>query len=278
MTNEQWLEIFKDIGKNMREGLPEILSREGGKVALGKGAGGDKTFPVDKWAEDIILSGLEKAYREGETFTLISEELGVRQFGVGKKIVLVDPIDGSNNAKNGLPFFSTALALLNGETLSGLAAAYIANLASGDEFWAAQGRGAYKNGTRIRTSQTEKLSIVAFETSLPGRDLPPIMPIISKANRVRCFGSTALDLAYLASGAISVFVAPLASRTFDFAAGMLIVQEAGGMVTDPSGHGLGQVEVGIKQTTPLLASAHAALHAEVREILARSNSANNSNG
>ena len=61
MTNEQWLDLFKDIGKKMREGLSEILSREGGKIPLGKGAGVDKTFPVDKWAEDIVISALEKA-------------------------------------------------------------------------------------------------------------------------------------------------------------------------------------------------------------------------
>ena len=269
MTNEQWLAVFKDIGRNMREGLSEIMSREGGKIPLGKGAGGDKTFPVDKWAEDIILSALEKVHREGEAFTLISEELGVRKFGVGDTVVLVDPIDGSNNAKNGLPFFSTSLALLNSDKLTDLAAAYIANLISADEFWAAQGKGAYKNGMQIRTSPKETLSIVAFETASPDRDLPLIMPLLSKANRVRCFGSTALDLAYLAAGAISVFVAPMSSRTFDFAAGMLIVQEAGGMVTDPSGTGLDQVVVGVSQTTPLLASANDNLHATVLATLAQ---------
>ena len=110
MTNEQWLEIFKHIGKKMREGLSVIINKEGGTVPLGKGAGGDKTFPVDKWAEDIIIAALARAQREGEAFTLISEELGVRKFGEGKKIVLVDPIDGSNNAKSGIPFFSTSLA------------------------------------------------------------------------------------------------------------------------------------------------------------------------
>ena len=115
MTNEQWLEIFKGIGKKMRDGLSVILAKEGGMVPLGKGAGGDTTFPVDKWAEDIIIAALEKAHQQGESFTLISEELGIRKFGDGKKIVLVDPIDGSNNAKSGIPFFSTSLALLNDE-------------------------------------------------------------------------------------------------------------------------------------------------------------------
>src|SRR5512140_2209081 len=155
MTNEQWLEIFKGIGTKMREGIAAILAKEGGTVPLGKGAGGDKTFPVDKWAEDIIIAALEQAQREGEGFTLISEEMGVRKFGEGEKIVLVDPIDGSNNAKSGIPFFSTSLALLSGRTLDTLAAGYVVNLAAGDEFWALRGKGAFKNGSRIRTSATQ---------------------------------------------------------------------------------------------------------------------------
>ena len=64
MDNQQWLDVFKTIGRKMRAGIAEFLSREGGKVALGKGAGGDRTFPVDKWAEDIIIAELEQAHRQ----------------------------------------------------------------------------------------------------------------------------------------------------------------------------------------------------------------------
>ena len=260
MTNEQWLEIFKQIGKKMRDGLSIILAKEGGMVPLGKGAGGDKTFPVDKWAEDIVIAALEKAHKAGESFTLISEELGTKKFGEGGKIVLVDPIDGSNNAKSGIPFFSTSLALLNGETLSTLAVGYVINLAMGDEFWAVRAQGAYKNGKRIRTSATEGITLVAYEASSPKSDLPRIMPLLGLAKRTRCFGSTALDLSYLASGAISVFATATASRAFDYAAGMLILEEADGVITDLTGVSLDHVEVGLGRTVPLLASAHERLH------------------
>ena len=118
MTNEQWLSIFRDIGKHVCHGISEFLSREGGKIAIGRGAGGDKTFPVDKWAEDLVIAGLENVYRQGEAFTVISEELGVRKFGEGKMTILIDPIDGSNNAKNGVPFFSLSMALLDGDRLA----------------------------------------------------------------------------------------------------------------------------------------------------------------
>ena len=267
MDNEQWLEVFKGIGKKMRDGLSVILSKEGGMVPLGKGAGGDKTFPVDKWAEDIVIAALEKAHKAGESFTLISEELGIRKFGDGKKIVLVDPIDGSNNAKSGIPFFSTSLALLNDETLSTLAVGYVVNLAMGDEFWAVRAQGAYKNGKRIRTSATEGITIVAYEASSPGTDIPKLMPLIRQAKRTRCFGSVALDLSYLASGALSLLVIANPSRAFDFAAGMLILEEADGVITDTNGMTVDSVAAGLERTVPLLASANERLHARALEIL-----------
>jgi len=268
MTNEQWLDTFKQIGEKMCKGIAATLDKEGGKVPLGKGAGGDKTFPVDKWAEDIIIAALESAHREGETFTLISEELGVRKFGEGKKIVLVDPIDGSNNAKSGIPFFSTSLALLNSNTLDTLAVGYVVNLAAGDEFWALRENGAYKNGVLIRTSAAEGITIAAYEASSPKSDLPRLLPLLAQARRTRCFGSTALDLAYLASGAMSVFATATASRAFDYAAGMLILVEAGGVITDLAGRTLDHVIVGLERTAPLLASKNEATHVMALNALA----------
>jgi len=268
MTNEQWLEVFKSIGKKMRAGLSEILNREGGMMPLGKGAGGDKTFPVDKWAEDIIIAALEEAHQDGENFTLISEELGVRKFGPGRKIVLVDPIDGSNNAKTGIPVFSSSLALLEGEKLSDLMVGYVISLAVGDEYWAVRAKGAYKNGQRIRTSAAEAITIVAYEASSPKSDLPRLIPLLSQARRTRCFGSTALDLAYLASGSISVFATATASRAFDYAAGLLILEEADGVITDLEGHHIDDVVVGLDRTVPLLASAHERIHVRALELLA----------
>ena len=267
MDNQSWLDVFKAIGRQMHAGIAEFLSREGGLVSIGRGAGGDKTFPVDKWAEDIILGNLENAHRAGESFTLVSEELGIRKFGDGSRVLLVDPIDGSNNAKNGVPLFATSLAFLNGDTLSTLAAGYVINLASGDEYWALRGQGAYKNGARIRTPATDSITIVAYEASDPAKDLPRIFPLIAAAKRTRCFGSTALDLALLASGGFSVFATATASRAFDYAAGMLIVEEADGVITDLEGTSLDHISAGIGRTVPLLASKNDATHVKALNIL-----------
>jgi myo-inositol-1(or 4)-monophosphatase len=267
MTSEQWLSVFRDIGRKMREELPSVIGMEGGLIPLGRGAGGDKTFPVDKWAEDIIITALERVFISGESFTLISEELGIKKFGEGRKIVLVDPIDGSNNAKSGIPFFSTSIALLDGDTLADLSVGYVINLAVGDEFWARKGGGAYKNGTRIRTPAIEGITIVGYEASNPAADIPRILPLLRQAKRTRCFGSTALDLAYLASGAMSVFVTATASRAFDYAAGMLILEEADGVITDLSGDTLDHIIVGLDRTVPLLASKNEVTHVRALNVL-----------
>ncbi len=269
MNNQQWLSVFQDIGKHMRAGIAEFLARGGGLVPLGRGAGGDKTFPVDKWAEDIIITALEGVHASGESFTLISEEMGIRQFGSDGKRVLVDPIDGSNNAKSGIPFFSTSIALLDGDELSDLRVGYVYNLAAADEFWAIKGEGAYKNGKRIHTSSAEDITIVAFEASSPKTDIPRILPLLLEAKRARCFGSTALDLSYLASGAFGLLAVASPARAFDYAAGMLVLLEAGGVMTDLEGNAIDSFIAGLERTAPLLASKNRIAHQKALDILSK---------
>ena len=106
-----------------------------------------------------------------------------------------------------------------------------------------------------------------YEASSPRTDIPRILPLLQAAKRTRCFGSTALDLAYLASGAISVFATGTASRAFDYAAGMLILEEADGVITDLAGDSLDYIVVGLDGTVPLLASANEKLHVWALNVL-----------
>lgn len=267
MTNEEWLSIFRDIGRKMRAGIDEFLSREGGGAPLGRGAGGDKTFPVDRWAENIVISALEGLNSEGEGFTLVSEELGVKKFGEGKTRLLVDPIDGSNNAKSGIPLFGLSIALMHGERFADIGAGYVMNLPTGNEYWAVKGGGAYKDGVRMIASPSDEIVVAGFEASNPRTDLPRILPLLSSARRTRCFGAIALDLAFLASGGMSVFATGNPSRAFDYAAGFLILKEAGGIITDLEGNTLDGLIAGLERTVPLLAAANPALHRKALAIL-----------
>jgi myo-inositol-1(or 4)-monophosphatase len=233
------------------------------------GAGGDITTFIDQWAEEIILNQLTSVQAQGEDFTLISEELGCKEFGKGGCHVLVDPIDGSLNAKRGIPFFSTSLALIEGKQLSETKLGFVINLANGDEFWAIREAGSYFNGALLKAKALEKLEILAYEANRPSTDVGAIQPLLAFVTRTRCLGSTALDLCYTANGYIDLFVIPRAARSFDFAAGKLIVEEAQGMVTDLQGRDLGDLCLDLKRKTSLIASSSARIHQQAMEILGR---------
>lgn len=259
--------ILKKIGAALLEEIPTMSAQT--QEALTKGAAGDWTFPVDKRAEDIVLEGLEAS---GEPLSVYSEEAGLVEFKGGGTKVIVDPIDGSKNAISGLPYYCTSIAVADADTVGDIVLGYVLNLCSGEEFHAQKGGGAFLNdmapvNQQLATQQDEKLRSVLCEAQTPGRHFPAMMPLLTKTGRVRCMGAIALDLCYLARGAASVFVAPFKSRTLDFAAGWLIVKEAGGVFTDIEGKDIGNIALGLGRATTILAAGNSALHEKARLLL-----------
>jgi len=248
---------IQNIGKRLQQEITGHLEELRSGAPLGKGASGDVTHPIDKRAEDIIIEELKKLKMP---ITLVSEECGLKDFFGGGPRLLVDPIDGSRNALTGVPLFSTSIALVNGDIIGDTVMGYVINLVSGDEFFAEKGKGSFLNGVKIKTQADDTTKVVAYEAQVPRTDIPAIMPLISMFDRARCFGSTALDLAFLAQGTLSVFVVPCPSRSFDFAAGYLLVEEAGGIVTDLNGNSIDSVSIGVEKSTPLLAAGNEELH------------------
>jgi myo-inositol-1(or 4)-monophosphatase len=248
------MKILRAIGKRLWQQIPSVKNA---KTFIGVGASGDKTYHIDKLAEDIIINGLEES---GEPLTIISEEIGTIEIRGGGRKVLIDPIDGSRNAVAGIPFYCTSIAVANGNTIGDIETAYVLNLINGDEFCAEKGKGAFLNGEKIKTQQDDIFYLVAYEARTPKKDITRIMPLLSEAKKTRCLGATALDLSYLASGAVSVFANPSFSRAFDFGGGWLLVKEAGGVFTDIMGNTVDSVEVGLKKTASLLVSGNKRLH------------------
>lgn len=251
------LDVLRKIGKRLLTEIRPMSPEAQGLASLPRGAAGDRTHLIDSRAEEIILEGL-RSY--GKPITAISEEAGIVEINGGGTNVLIDPIDGSRNAVAGIPFYCTAIAVAQGKRLRDVELAYVINLANGDEFWAESGGGTFRNGVKTRTQEDEVFRLVAFDAHVPGRELPLIMPLLYEARKVRCFGSTALALAYLSSGGASIFAVPSLSRSFDFAAGWLLVREAGGIFTDIEGKDLSDVEFGLKHIATILASGNAGLH------------------
>ncbi len=257
---------LRKIGASLLKEISGLRHSPDIKIPLGVGAGGDKTFPVDRKAEEIVLSGLASLKKP---LTVISEELGTKDLNGGGMKVVIDPVDGSKNAISGIPIYCTSIAVSSGDNLSGVTLSYVIDLVSGDEFWAEKGKGAFLNDRRLQTQRDDELYLAAYEAQSPARDIPAITPLLCAARRTRCLGSTALDLAYLAFGSVSVFVCPSPSRSFDFAGGYLLVKEAGGIITNTEGKDIDNVELGLKKSSPLLAAGNELLLRKALNLLAK---------
>jgi myo-inositol-1(or 4)-monophosphatase len=258
------IEDLRAIGRQLFQDIGRTRLTTATAEALEKGAGGDRTFAVDKQAEDIILCGLEAL---NEPMSIVSEEFGSKNLLGGGQRVLIDPIDGSKNAVSGLPFYCAAIAVAEGDTVGDIVQGYVVNLLSGDEFWAVKGQGAYFNGRRMTAQQDDLLRVVAFEAQQPPRDMKHLLPLLSAARRVRCLGAVALDLAYVAYSAISVFYTNAPSRSIDFGAGALFVRESGGLVTDSAGESIDNSPLGLSRSVNLLASGNSRLHEMALSII-----------
>ncbi|KJU86928.1 inorganic polyphosphate/ATP-NAD kinase [Candidatus Magnetobacterium bavaricum] len=258
------IDDLRAIGKRLMAAMPAYRSAKDARRTVQIGAGGDTTHPIDKAAEDIIISCLEALQKP---MTIVSEELGIMDVNGGGHMVIIDPIDGSRNAVYGLPIFSTSIALSSGRTMAECYMGYIINLISGDEFYATKGQGAFLNGTRLQCQRSEETEIILYESREPVLELPKLLRLFSMSRRQRCLGSTALDIAYVASGAGAVFVSPSTSRSFDFAAGLVIVREAGGVITDIEGKTIDNIEINLERSTTILASANSAVHTMALQAL-----------
>jgi myo-inositol-1(or 4)-monophosphatase len=259
---------LRTIGKRLKKEMCPIIRKYHGSGPIGKGASGDMTYPLDKKAEEIIFEEIEKL---NKPFTLISEEYGFKEIKGGGPKILIDPVDGSKNAISGIPLFSTSIAVVNGETINHTSIGYVINLINGDEFWAVKDGGSFFNGNPVKTQQTEEFNVIAFEAQTPRIDIPKILPLLSLFRRTRCLGSTAIDMALLSQGAVSMFITPAPSRSFDFAGGYLLIKEAGGIITDLDGKKVDKTPVGIEKASPLLASGNEKLHKKALEVLKESN-------
>lgn len=255
---------LRKIGSRLMKEIPQLVEELRGSSPIGKGASGDMTYPIDKRAEDIIFEEIEKM---NGSFTIISEEYGIKDINGGGPKLLIDPIDGSKNALTGLPLFSTSIALVEGETLEHTTIGYVINLVNGDEFWAVKGKGSFFNERAIKTQGDEEFRVIAYEAQTPKVDIPNILPLLLLFRRARCLGSIALDMALLAKGTLSMFITPTRSRSFDFASGYLLAKEAGGIITDINGNKIDDTPAGLERTSNLLASGNEKLHEKALEAL-----------
>jgi myo-inositol-1(or 4)-monophosphatase len=228
------------------------------------GAGGDLTVEIDRLAESTAIDELERMAGRGARFTLLSEEVGRRSFGAPLPLVLMDPIDGSLNAKQGIPVFSIMLSLVEGDTVGNVSAGYVRNLVSGEAWHAVRGGGAYRNGAPLHplashdSEDSEDIELLGLESSR--RAVFKARGLIERAAKVRILGSMALSLVHTAAGSLQVFCAPQPARVFDMTASLLVLRESGGIATDLEGAALDSLTVDLDRRTTIVAAADRRVH------------------
>ena len=246
-----------------------MIGTEPGRRELFTGAGGDRTVEIDRLAEETALAAFQRAQDGGARFSVLSEEVGRRSFGAEYPLVVMDPIDGSLNAKQGVPCYAVMLSLLDGPTVADLRAGYVMNLVSGEEFSAVRGGGALHNRQPLRPLPRQappgRFDVVALESS--PRSLAVAEPLIKRSSKLRILGSMAISIAHAATGGFDLFCSPLKARVFDMTASVLVLEEAGGVATDLEGRKLDGLEVGFDVRTTLLAAADPAAHDLALQIL-----------
>jgi myo-inositol-1(or 4)-monophosphatase len=270
VTSPAWLPIFRAIAAEIRATIPPLAGTPQGREEVGLGAGGDRTIYLDQLAEEIVVRHLEQAYRSGLRFRLISEELGERDLG-GEPLVLADPLDGSYNAKMGLPYYAVVLAVTEGDRFSDVRLGYVQNLVTGDEYHAISGAGAFHMGEPLRPTPPafdgRSIPLVQFDAPSGVEPRERAAPIFARAEKVRQLGSAALNLCHTASGGVALQVTPARVRSFDLAGPLLILREAGGIATDYEGRSIDSVSVRLDARTTLLASLSPQIHAYALELL-----------
>ena len=220
-----WLELCRLCVGDIQDVLERLPTREEREPILSLGMGGDDTTAIDQGAEDAVVARLAALE---EDFLLVSEELGERAFGrEGAALrVVVDPIDGSVNAKRGIPFFSFSLAVADGPTMGDVTFGYVYDFGTREEWTAERGGGAFLDGRPLgAVKPKETIEILSFEGTTAAAVAEKIGGVLDLVGRVRVMGSLALTLCHLAAGRIDAACSLKPARSVDIAAAQLLVRE-----------------------------------------------------
>ena len=198
----------------------------------GVGKGGDNTLVIDRLCEDAIFAELDALHAAGHEFTAVSEERGSVSFGDGTSAlrVVIDPIDGSLNARRTIPLHSVSIAVADGDSMNDVTFGYVYEFGAREEFLATREGGAQLDGEEISAPEGDGLELVALEASKPERVVKASEVLRDRAYRLRSPGSIAVDLCYVANGRFDGMITTRPCRSVDAAAGQLIARVAGAMV------------------------------------------------
>ena len=247
-----WLDAFRAAAGDITRVLDELPTRVEREPVLAAGVGGDDTTAIDDAAERAVVARLEELHRGGLEFTLVSEELGERAFGSSETTVVVDPIDGSVNAKRGLRHFCLSIAVAEGPRMGDVVFGYVHDFGSGEEWTATRGGGAQLDGRPLGAVRPkDAVEILALEGTLAASVADHAEALAGYAQRFRINGSLALSMCQLAAGRVDAVCSLREVRAVDTAAAQLLLKEVGLSV--------GFADAGPWDATPLDTRPHGVL-------------------
>jgi myo-inositol-1(or 4)-monophosphatase len=227
--SEEWLALCRRAADGAKAAIARYPKLEDRSEKTGRGEGGDMSLIIDRAAEDAIFAELEEL---GIGLLAVSEERGeVVVAGGGSVRVVIDPVDGSLNAKRGLPLCCVSIAVASGPGMLDVEVGLVAELGSDRDWVAVRGEGAWCDGERLGPLQPGPLELIGIEGATPARVAAAAPALIAlEASRVRALGSVALSLCLVAGGQLDAMVSLRPMRSVDAAAAQLLVREAGGEV------------------------------------------------
>jgi myo-inositol-1(or 4)-monophosphatase len=261
-----WLSFSRACVRDLERVLVDLPTRAEREPVLRAGEGGDDTTAIDAAAEEVVVGRLEAL---GADLTLVSEELGIRTFGAGGELrVVVDPIDGSVNAKRGIQYFSLSLAVADGPRMDDVSFGFVHDFGAGEEWVAERGLGARLGDAPLDgPGPKQTVEILALEGTTTEAVADVVGGLRGVAQRVRVMGSLALSLCHLAAGRLDAVCCLKAARSIDIAAAQLLVRERGcaiDLFEDPP---FGDAPLDLGQRSRVVAAATPELCARIAAAL-----------
>ncbi len=256
-----WLSVCRRAVEQLKLMLADVDGiQERARETGTRGSGGDWTLVIDSSAETLVLNELQAVRDQGYRFAVLSEERGELDFGDPGVRVIIDPIDGSLNAKRGISHHALSIAVASGQTMADVEFAYVYDFGPAEEWWARRGEGACLDGQPLerglgeRRGRDGRLEVLGIESADPRWVAASIAGLVDSAYRLRAIGTIASALCQVAAARFDGMVSLRRSRGVDAAAGQLVVREAGGLVSFPGLDGPLSAELDAVPRAPVIAA------------------------
>ena len=244
---DPWLGLCRAAVADVKTVLAEMPTREERERPIRQGKGGDITAAIDEAVEGVVLP-----YFDRPDVRIVSEEMGIR--GEGALTVVVDPIDGSQNAERAIPYFALSVAVAEGQTMDDVVFGFVHDFGADEEWTAMRGGGAFLNAMPLTGVPKEFVEFLSIEATRADLVLDRLARLAPLTDRVRIMGAQAITFCHLAAGRTDAVACLKPSRTVDFAASQLLVRERGFSILAIDGPALGTIPLDLEARSRIVAA------------------------